>query len=297
MIRYSTVRNLAALTLILFLLVMLAGCAGLQTNSSVTTELSVNAGAAAALLPQAQGGTLSASDCLSAIVSVGSTVQDLHGQLTLSGGSYLFGGKGLWVTDPNYYSPLCEIMANALASRDLAIGRWATNAPPAAFLNTVSAQSLKALVVIQGMQQDKTATTVSLTKPKVVRAMAKLTTAQTSLLDIIESKLPAAFKTWYNSLPAATQALVNNDLALVVGWGESQLQAWWNAYEGGDTVQARELALSTQPDDQVLTTFTGANSAGVSAIQTHVAGEVAFINGAKDFALAILPAILAIFGL
>ena len=143
------------------------------------------------------------------------------------------------------------------------------------------------------MQQDKTSQTVSLKYRPPARRLVATTTP--SLQNII-SAIPG-WQAAYNKLPANVQALVNQDLPIVATWAEDQIAQWWADYVAGDTVAARQQVLDSVSDADLQTDFTAANQTAVTAIATHVAQELAFVNGVKDFALAIIPAILSEFGL
>ncbi len=286
----------ATIVAILALGGLLGGCAGLDANTATTTIINSGATGASALLPEAQAGTLSLSDALAVLVNVGEQAKLLHGQLVgTTGLTYLFSPQahGLLVTDPAYVPVLNELLANMLASEDRALGAWSVTAPTQAYANAQAAQALKALLVIQAMQQDKTSQTVSLKYRPPARRLVATTTP--SLQNII-SAIPG-WQAAYNKLPANVQALVNQDLPIVATWAEDQIAQWWADYVAGDTVAARQQVLDSVSDADLQTDFTAANQTAVTAIATHVAQELAFVNGVKDFALAIIPAILSEFGL
>jgi hypothetical protein len=287
------VRTLALIVLIAVF--ALAGCSGVAVNANVGTIISNRAASAAVILPEAQAGTLSTADALAVMVNVGETFKTLHTQeLGTNGWTYLVDGKnhGMLFIDPAYVPAFSELAANVLASENRSLGAWAVTPPTQAYANAQAAQSLRALLIVQGMVQDKTSQTVSLKRPVASR---KVKAVPVDLSTIIKA-IPG-WQAAFNSLPANVQAQVNADLPIVISWTADQITAWWNLYLAGDTIGARVDVLNSLTDAQLQTTGQAAGNAAVAAIGVHVAGEVAFLNGLKDFALAVIPAILALLGL
>lgn len=290
-------KRILAFSFQLSALIVLSGCAGTVMSSNLSAQVDANAANADTLRPQAQAGLLSADESLACIVNGGEEFSACWSQQTSNYFSHAFTpGKGLLFTDAHYPAAFAELAANAISRQHAATSKWAASQPSKEYLNAAAAQSLRELVIAKEFET-ATVNHVSTASLKAMKAPKKLKAVPVqSLADLVASKMPKGWIDAYNKLPQAVRDQVNADLPVVAAWAADQLQAWWDNYLAGDTVAARVLVLDSLPDDQRVIVGQQAADNAEAVINRHVDTNVAALTGARNLAMAFIPALLGLLG-